>query len=95
MNKIKYLLVISLENGPRMDFRTVYHQMFCQIPVLTWWPSGLRRQTIFRSFGQKLGWGPGESNFFFFFSLFSMVHNVDMTQLYMVFKNMNETGPQM
>ena len=31
-----------------------------------------------RSFGQKLGWGPGESYIFFFFSRFLMVHNVDM-----------------
>ena len=27
-------------------------------------PSGLRRQSLTRSFGQKLRWGPGEENFF-------------------------------
>ena len=44
------------------------------------WPSGLRRQTDSRSFGQKLRWGPGDEFFFqkkkfdlrsnFFFTLF-------------------------
>ena len=53
----------------RKCLKIVGHLNFSSKSSLTSWPSGLRRQTVFRSFGKNLRWVRGQHFFFYFFKI--------------------------
>ena len=62
----------------RKCLKIVGHLNFSSKSSLTSWPSGLRRQTVFRSFGKNLRWVRGQ-HFFFIFSKFHLTLNLVFT----------------